>query len=409
MTSPVQDERTHRILGSLAIAGYRSFGAEMQHFESLSKINILIGQNNCGKSNVLRFIHDWLAHWQRNPRPQLNTHDRHLPDGGGGLRYGLLPPWYRDGAIDPAVLASYCQIHMGTPQQVTLSRLIDEKVKIEGDSYQPWFYFTPDGKSQSTNWSDAFRNISDADVQSLWRQLTPMTGGSRNGDWVPRIVVALHPSLPDFHCYLIPAIRKIGPKGSSSDDFSGEGIIERLAKLQNPPAVEQANKERFKKIGDFLRTVTDNESAEIEIPYERDTILVHMDGKTLPLDSLGSGIHEVIILAAAATVLENSVICMEEPELHLNPILQKKLVRYLQAETSNQYFITSHSAALMDTPDAEVYHITLDRGASRVERVTSDRQRSSVCEDLGYHPSDLLQTNCVVWVEGPSDRLYLNW
>jgi hypothetical protein len=28
---------------------------------------------------------------------------------------------------------------------------------------------------------------------------------------------------------------------------------------------------------------------------------------------------------------------------------------------------------------------------------------------LGYHPSDLLQANCVIWVEGPSDRIYLNW
>ena len=33
----------------------------------------------------------------------------------------------------------------------------------------------------------------------------------------------------------------------------------------------------------------------------------------------------------------------------------------------------------------------------------------AVCEDLGYHPSDLLQANCIIWVEGPSDRLYLNW
>jgi predicted ATP-dependent endonuclease of OLD family len=41
--------------------------------------------------------------------------------------------------------------------------------------------------------------------------------------------------------------------------------------------------------------------------------------------------------------------------------------------------------------------------------VTSGRQKSAVCEDLGYHPSDLLQANCIIWVEGPSDRIYLNW
>jgi hypothetical protein len=63
----------------------------------------------------------------------------------------------------------------------------------------------------------------------------------------------------------------------------------------------------------------------------------------------------------------------------------------------------------MDTPDAEIYHVQLqDDGQSLVERVTSDRGRSVVCEDLGYHPSDLLLANCVIWVEGPSDRTYLS-
>ena len=28
--------------------------------------------------------------------------------------------------------------------------------------------------------------------------------------------------------------------------------------------------------------------------------------------------------------------------------------------------------------------------------------------DLGYRPSDLLQANYIIWVEGPSDRIYIN-
>lgn len=397
------------ILSSLAIAGYRSFGAEPQLFPKFSKINILIGQNNCGKSNVLRFIHEWMARLQSSKRPTLTHHDRHLPVGEMQLQYGMLPPYFCDGKIDIEAVFKHCKIKDRFHVERQLNRLFDEASKEDNKSNVYWFHFLEDGKVQESNWKNAFKKIGHNELADLFTAITGGSGGSREQHWIPGTLHRLAPDIPSFTCHFIPAIRKIGIKGSTSDEFSGEGIIERLAKLQNPPAIEQQSKKRFQQIGDFLRSVTDNNSAEIEIPYERDTILVHMDGKTLPLESLGSGIHEVIILAAAATVLDNCVICMEEPELHLNPILQKKLVRYLQSNTSNQYFITSHSAALMDTPEAEVYHITLRNGASLVERVTSDKHRSTVCEDLGYHPSDLLQTNCVIWVEGPSDRIYLNW
>lgn len=392
------------LLPSLAIKGYRSFGKNWQRFRHLGKITLLIGQNNCGKSNVLHFICDWLpGMWGQQKKSVLGDHDKHLSDRAP-IGYGLcMNP---DDAVK--MVSNANAQHLKPPGLSAVVEILKNKARADGDLSGAWFYFNERNELDGTGWSSAFEGILDYPLQDAWHTFSHMQGGNRS-IWIPEIIKALTIATPKISVALIPAIRMIGKQGSSSEGFSGDGIIERLAKLQNPGAFDQANRRRFEQIGDFLRTVTDNPSAQIEIPYERNTILIHMDQKVLPLESLGSGIHEVIILAAAATILENCVVCMEEPELHLNPILQKKLLRYLQEKTSNQYFITTHSAALMDTPKAEVYHITLKDGASQVERVTSDRHRSDVCHDLGYHPSDLLQTNSIVWVEGPSDRIYLNW
>ena len=228
--------------------------------------------------------------------------------------------------------------------------------------------------------------------------------------WIPETIKRLAyipESTPNIE--VIPAIRKIGKSGSEVSDFSGEGIIARLAKIQNPSLIDQQLKKKFLAINEFIKDVLGNESVQIEIPHDRDMILVHMDGKTLPLESLGTGVHEVVILAAAATLLEYTILCVEEPELHLHPLLRKKLVKYLSDKTKNQYFFTTHSAHLLDAVEAEIFHVTQINGVSVVDAIASTKQKSNICNDLGYKASDILQANCIIWVEGPSDRIYLNY
>ena len=45
-------------IDGFGISGYRSFGAEPQLIGPCGKINLIVGQNNCGKSNVLRYLQD---------------------------------------------------------------------------------------------------------------------------------------------------------------------------------------------------------------------------------------------------------------------------------------------------------------------------------------------------------------
>jgi AAA ATPase domain len=401
-------------LPNLAISGYRSFGKEPQYFDRFTKINILIGRNNSGKSNVIRAIKEVLPQVGDRGPLKLEPVALHLPDQPP-FQCAIGEEFTTDGAGHWTLTSSSPRRKelptdgRGPNIEAIMAELLGRKAKHDQTTLAWSFTTFPDRKPIHDTWISAMAGMDGPRLQKLWAFLTGHGAGDRKAHWEPETIERFPLKVPQRSVELIPAIRRIGDSGIDPNGFDGTGIINRLAQLQNPSAESQNEKLKFEAINDFLREVTGKPDARIEIPYARDTILVHMDNKVLPIACLGSGLHEVIILAAAATTLSNQIVCIEEPELHLNPILQKKFIRHLVTRTDNQYFITTHSAAIMDTPKAEVYHVTLVDGRSRVERVTSDASRAAVCEDLGYHPSDLLLANCIIWVEGPSDRLYLNW
>jgi predicted ATPase len=415
-------EEFNNLINSFSIGGYRSFGSDVQRFRNLSKVNLFIGKNNSGKSNILRFICGFYPEvfsnsfnsLKKSKNFALSDLDRHKPLGAR-FSVGIAIPL--DSCLNEQSIQFYSELSKKLSDESAIAHVLFQlKARFDNSDGFVWIEFGEDLSPLEDDWRFIFNNLTMEDNRRIQNSLTDRMKYSE-GDFALNILKGILPVLNictrcsqgNIQATLIPAIRSIGNPDTTAKDFSGEGIIGRIAALQHPVLDQLKDRDKYNSINSFLQNVTDNPTARIEIPHDQGMILVDMDQKTLPLDSLGTGIHEVIILAAAATMLENTVICMEEPELHLNPILQKKLVRYLATSTNNQYFITTHSAALMDTPGAEIYHICLENGQSIAERVTSDNHRSAICEDLGYHPSDLLQANCVIWVEGPSDRIYLNY
>jgi predicted ATP-dependent endonuclease of OLD family len=152
--------------------------------------------------------------------------------------------------------------------------------------------------------------------------------------------------------------------------------------------------------------------AILEVSHDKSTIILNDDGLRLPLASYGTGVHELVILVTAVLSIENAICCIEEPEIHLHPRLQRELIDFITTETTNQYLISTHSPTFInaiDKPDdVQVFHLRLENGATVGAPILKDEHGLRALHDLGVKASDILQSNCVVWVEGPSDRIYLN-
>ncbi len=297
------------LLKNFAIAGYRSFGKDPQYFDKLSKITLLIGRNNAGKSNIIRFLSEVYPHRGGQQPEKVDPLDVHQPDSapllvGWGeelIQTGDSPPLLR---VDHPLIAELQHEHQRAEARNSLSKLFAEKKRLDGTALAWSLVTLPDRADRAENWVTAVKTFQNTEIRNLWNMLTNMHGGDRIHSWEPGTLKRITPTFQDIPVAVIPAVRQIGSKGSESDEHDGTGIIEKLARLQNPAVHDQQDRRKFEDITRFLRTVIDNSTASIEVPHNRETILVHMDKKTLPLSSLGSGVHEVIILAAAATVLD---------------------------------------------------------------------------------------------------------
>lgn len=404
-------------IDGIGISNYRSFGPEVQRIGPFAKVNLMVGRNNSGKSNILLFLRDqYTAALKRQKMPfeDLDYHD------GNRMSKQIVEVGLKTGSENyKRIIERFDKSREHPSNLAELIEAVLHSQSLTKGTGVAWFRYIGEGNNaldpELLSAIYAAQVITNKDWVALHNIFTRSRfmripgEGQIKSDCVLQTLRWLSPcNLEPPKVSLVPAIRSVREGPEKADDFSGLGIIDKLARLQNASYKEPDKKKRFERINEFVQSVLGNRSAILHVPYERNTIEVEMDGRPLPLSNLGTGVHEVIILAAAATVLEKQVVCIEEPELHCHPLLQKQLVKYLQEKTDNQYFISTHSAHLLDTTGTGIFHVRYADGQSIVDPVFTDMQKSRICDDLGYRASDLLQANCVIWVEGPSDRIYLN-
>jgi hypothetical protein len=248
----------------------------------------------------------------------------------------------------------------------------------------------------------------------LWRALTRQSGGGFKQHWHPELIdFFIQKQLGELDPIYIPSFRQIETrltefKTEYKEAAPGDHLIDELAALAYPPYDKQELKDRFERLRRFIGEVINRPHVDIQIPHDRKTINVKTDSSVVPIEALGSGIHELFMLASRVVLNAKRTILLEEPEVHMHPELQKKFMAFIARESESQFFITTHSAHIIDTESAAVFGVRSMNGMASVEPLLTGRTKRRMCSELGYRPSDLLQANCIIWVEGPSDRIYID-
>lgn len=369
-------------LTAIGFGHYRSIGPEPVMLDLTKKVNVLIGANNSGKSNVIRA----LAHVSRSESIEASASelDAYRRNADNGFRMRVR-----------GVVEESDKVLVGRYDELDITCEVKSRdVTAVGNPFEGLNYHN-------------FNNIMNEYKGSYYASMPPEHEFTKvKHDVCARITQILVSQIPEV--FTIPAIRKI-EKGGGDYGLDGTAAIETLFKWQHPDIGEDYLKKRFDEIESLLKRLLQMGDLEIEVPHAKDKIVIRNGSLRLPLESYGTGIHELIILAIDVYSKKNVIFCIEEPEIHLHPVLQREFLRFLIEHTDNQYVLTTHSHALMaPSENINVVHVWQEDGVTKGRTVEATTDNLAVLRDLGISAGDVLQARSVIWVEGPSDRIYLN-
>ncbi|KPL80294.1 ATP-dependent nuclease [Herpetosiphon geysericola] len=235
----------------------------------------------------------------------------------------------------------------------------------------------------------------------------------------------------------IPTLRSLRPLDSEYTDFYQNQTIESYfksaihkpeiytglgiyAKLRIYLLGDNVKRKKIREYQEFISHTLFEDKEVTLIPRDEEKHIFVKIGneKERPIYDLGDGIQSAIILTFLPFVsLENCIFFIEEPELFLHPSMQRKILEFYHSLDRHLFFMTTHSNHLLDItidiPEISIYNFRKSLTSSDddetphfiVENV--DNNQTSSLELLGVRNSSVLLVNATIWVEGITDRWYL--
>ena len=382
----------------LKVKCLKCFGEQEQGFERIKPINLIIGRNNSGKSSLLDLI-EYAVKPAEIPRELWH--------------YGKLPQIIAESPLSEAelrVVFNEGTSHGGIPGKNHWEfgkKYLGAKLR--------WYLNNPLNKR--------FISISECLDGSR-----PLEGIAYKDNYYKRLAEAKKNLFSGKEFRRIFAERNIVPEEDGEIKVAGDGtgvsnIIQNFINDANLPrdlvekSLLQDLNTIYKSDGYFTDIICQKSNNKWEIYIEEES------KGLISLSQSGSGFKTIIIILVYMNLipfitkknLSEFIFGCEELENNLHPALLRRLLSYLFDKAESQgciFFLTTHSNVEIDffnkNPDAQILHVTHDGKEAFCRTVKTYIENKEILDDLDIRASDLLQSNVVIWVEGPSDRIYLN-
>ncbi len=192
----------------------------------------------------------------------------------------------------------------------------------------------------------------------------------------------------------------------ATEVINGTNITAQTIKEKLPHPLEKY-KDIFSNLLPGKKLLDINPASPREFQYQDSS------GTTLSFNSLSSGEQEVVkvLFDVARKDIKDSVIIVDEPELHLHPTLTFKLIEALKTvgDHSNQFIFLTHSADLISTyySTGNVYFIDSEQtGANQAHRLSDlNHSHKELVDLIGENLGLFAVGKKLVFVEGEDSSI----
>lgn len=339
---------------------------------SLGKINVLCGKNNSGKSTILEAISS--AQANRFPGKVVDSEmtEKIIDDSFEALQ------WLINRKHSP-IAGAY-------------SNMVRQLFGCKIDNL--WFLDEHDGFIDQ--------------IRKGFESNNMLRGQPVPDKYFSKVYNELFPIVSSDSVVLLPAKRQLETQTAvrAHDELNptGKGILDYLFMAHTQEPGSQARK-FYDAIEEAFKIISDGYTFHIRLVGVYINLMFSLNGSVWrDAAHCGLGLQDLLVILYFSIDPTNRVVLIEEPESHIHPAMQRKLLYYLKEEVDKQFFFSTHSNVFLDNSLINKTFVTSCGDQVRVADVTN---KAFVLNELGYSVADNLISDLVILTEGPKDVIVM--